>query len=160
MIIAHAPAGYLLYRIFPKSWQTRSILIATLIGAIAPDFDFIVNILGLSEANHRGFITHTPIFWIGLFVFSMLIARMLQRNNRILQAFFYATFLHIALDIPTGIRVWWPFSETLVNWFPQVYSSRLTIAEHLMHPYIIAEFVIWGMAIGLYFHRQWRENKN
>ena len=149
MVIAHAPAGYLLYRILPQSWQTRSVFIATLIGAIAPDFDFIVNILGLSDLNHRFFLTHTPIFWIGLFLISITATHLLKHNTRIVQAFFYATFLHIALDIPTGIRVWWPFSETIINWFPQVYSSRISLTEHLMHPYVIAELAIWAVVIGL-----------
>ena len=160
MIIAHAPAGYLLYRVFPPSWQTRSILITTLIGAIAPDFDFAFNILGLSDLNHRFFLTHTPIFWIVLFGFTILTARLLKQNTRVIQAFFYATFLHIALDIPTGIRVWYPFSETVVNWFPKVYSTRLTAAEHLMHPYVIAEFVIWGIAIGLFVQRHLKKNQS
>ena len=142
MIIAHAPAGYLLSKVFPKSWQTKGVVSATIIGSFAPDFDFIFNILRLSNLNHRFFITHTPFFWIVSYSIALIINKKVHVNSLWIHGFFIGTLLHIALDIPTGIRVLYPFSDSVTNWFPLVYSSRLSVIQTLLHPYVLAEIGI------------------
>ncbi len=158
MIIAHAPAGYLLYRSLPQNWQTKAVLWTTIIGSIAPDFDFIFNILGLSSSNHRFFVTHTPLFWVLLYLSSLGITNFLDKRPYLVHGFFLGTLSHIALDIPTGIRVLYPLSDTVTNWFPLVYGSQLSVMEHLMHPYVLAEIGIWGLAIGLFVQRRLHKN--
>ncbi len=141
MVLAHGPAGYILSRCLPTSWQTTPIVGMAILGSIAPDFDFIVNILGISSQSHRLFITHTPSFWIISWVIALLIAKIGRADARPVHAFFMGTVLHVLLDIPTGIKVWSPFSEQFVELFPDLYFG-VTLVEFLTHPYVIAEGVI------------------
>jgi hypothetical protein len=70
MIFAHAPAGYILTRILQKKLNTKKHLIWGIVASITPDLDLIYKkyfdpIVG---RNHREYITHTPFFWLILFV--------------------------------------------------------------------------------------------
>jgi len=142
MILAHAPSGYLLYQALPKSWKNRKTQIATIIGAVAPDFDLFFNILGFSQLNHRFFISHTPYFWCTLYLLVIIIRRLQRTMQPWIHAFFIGALLHLTLDLPSGIRIFYPLSSYMVNWFPMIYSFDLTTFQHFTHPYILADLGI------------------
>lgn len=146
MVLAHGPAGYLLSRSFPKSWKTAPITLMAILGGIAPDFDFIINILGISDLNHRAFATHTPSFWIMSWLVAWSITKIRRADARPVHAFFMGATLHVLLDIPTGIRVFAPLWNEFILFFPDLYFN-VSLIEFLTHPYVVAEILIILLAL-------------
>lgn len=154
MIISHAPTGYLLYQVLPESWKNHKTFLATLVGSVAPDFDLLINIFGLSNLNHRYFISHTPYVWILAYLAILTLYRTFSTTRPWIHAFFFGTFIHLILDIPTGIQVFYPLSTHMVDWFPLVYSSSLSPFQHFLHPYVITDILLCYLA-----YRVFRQNR-
>ena len=149
MVLAHGPSGYILSRFFPQSWKSPAATGMAILGSIAPDFDFIINILGFSDLNHRLFITHTPSFWIISWLIACVIAKIRRVTAHPVHAFFMGAILHVLLDIPTGIRVFAPLSNEFIEWFPRLYF-QVSLLQFLTHPYVLAEVCIIATAILLW----------
>jgi len=123
MYLAHLPAGYLLTSFIQTKSKNNQYLKLGLVASVAPDFDMIYKILFDSNGyNHRYYITHLPLFWVGLTIISYLTILALfkvkkinlsQKNNYLymLLIFMSNVFLHLALDLPTGLLLLRPFSD-------------------------------------------------
>ena len=126
---AHVTAGYLVTQavdlINPSlGFNSPEIIIAGIFGANIIDFDvFLVK----KPIEHRNTIFHTPIFWIGVFIFLFIIANFL--NNQFITKLFLSFSLgiisHLFLDWYAargkgvgGIRLLYPYSKKHFGLFP------------------------------------------
>jgi hypothetical protein len=65
MILAHLPSGYLFGR--AAGGRDRAVLIAALIGSVAPDFDmFWFHLVDQGQTHHHRFWPHIPMIWAGI----------------------------------------------------------------------------------------------
>jgi len=150
MFIAHAPVSYLANEAIQgkrikklKFNQEVFIALWSLFCGLLPDFDFFV-LLVFSKPSftHHDLITHTFIFWIGLYLLLLLSYKLFYKYlNKKTKAFlnedffkvFSLTFListsfHLLADLlVSGIMVLYPFSTNefsfLQNLFPSSYFT-------------------------------------
>ena len=67
MILAHLPSSYLLGR---AGGGPRAVMIAALIGSVAPDFDMLwFWLVDGGQTHHHRFWPHIPLVWIGIAVY-------------------------------------------------------------------------------------------
>jgi inner membrane protein len=151
MLLAHAPAGYLLTRFLTRTIFKNSIdpkrsdqfyqiiITAGVIGAILPDFDFIYNLFFDSNRTpHHHYITHLPIFWVTLMLLSTIVGMLLKIPKFTITAVTggASALLHLACDTITGDIYWlYPLSDRGFNifavsdvhlWWVQNYLSHWT----------------------------------
>jgi inner membrane protein len=133
MLIAHAPAGYLLSTVLSRTLFKKTevsdttgtfhktFIGAGILGGIFPDFDFIYHVfVDSSRTPHHSYFTHMPIFWAGTWLLLFAIGK-LRRNGQfvaIATSFCAAAMLHVFLDTLTGEIYWlYPFSHKGYNFF-------------------------------------------
>jgi inner membrane protein len=127
MLLAHAPAGYLLTKVLTRTIfkdminPRRSdrfylhVMTAGLFGSILPDFDFIYNIFfDASHSSHHSYITHLPFFWLLLTALSIATGKFSRHKKAavILTTGCLAALLHLVCDTITA-EIYWLFP--LVN---------------------------------------------
>ena len=134
--IAHAVAGYVTYKLFPKSKNLLKIksnnftaLYFTFIG-ISPDLDFIPQLF-TSIKLHRQ-LTHSIFFALIFSLGLWMLYRLFKTKGA--NAFFKLTFItycsHLLLDAlsPVGIPLLKPFSTVMlklpITLFPNVHHSQ------------------------------------
>ncbi|RMH05967.1 MAG: metal-dependent hydrolase [Nitrospirae bacterium] len=123
--IGHSLAGYLVYRAGMSSMPSHThkpMLLACVLVAVGPDFDFLPGLLvGQPALYHQG-ITHSLGMAIGI---SGLVAWGVSRRWHVSQALvtlwgicFFAYGSHLLIDLcgvdhrpPYGIPLLWPFSQ-------------------------------------------------
>ena len=133
MFIAHAPISYLANEAIQrnnikklKPGQEIFIAFWSLFCGILPDFDmFLLMALRRPTFTHHNSITHTFIFWLGIFVLLIILYKLLYRkfNKKtqdflnedftkvFLLTFLIGTFIHLLSDmLVSGIMVLYPFS--------------------------------------------------
>ena len=122
MFIAHLPAGYLWTRFFTAkrgmadvpSSRYRRLMALGLIGSLLPDVDMLYfYLIDNRQHLHHGYWTHIPLFWLGLFVVTLLIGRLLKKPLIAPAAtvLFSNVFVHLFLDTLVGKIPWlYPFS--------------------------------------------------
>jgi|WetSurMetagenome_2_1015567.scaffolds.fasta_scaffold66492_3 inner membrane protein len=131
MLIAHAPAGYLLTRLLSrtlfkdfvipdrKNKKYQWLMAAGILGAIVPDFDFIYHLfIDSARTPHHSYLTHMPVFWLGMLL--ILTSVGIIRKNRMFivlsTTFCLCAVLHLALDTVTGVIYWfYPLSALGIN---------------------------------------------
>jgi len=150
MFIGHLPAAYVLgctavYVLSQTKSDSRNILLAALVGGIIPDLDLIYfYTVGARQSVHHEYWSHTPYYWLLIYVGLSLIALLLRRFGafKLLSVFFSAVVLHLLLDTITGQIQWlYPASTkpfTLVQ-VPAV--NEWWVTNFLMH---------WTFAIELF----------
>ncbi len=74
MLIAHLPAAYLVFRTVAPSLP-RPVLVAGLIGSVAPDLDMFWFVLIDGSVHHHAFLTHRPVFWGMVLLMGLLVGR-------------------------------------------------------------------------------------
>jgi inner membrane protein len=133
MIIAHAPAGYLLARLLSSTmskdlahsdgkdrWH-HTFVAAGILGGIFPDFDLIYQFLfdPLVDSHHAYF-THLPVFWLAAWGLLSGIGTVLKNRSFIALStiFCLSAGLHLVLDTLTGVIFWfYPISGKGINVF-------------------------------------------
>lgn len=124
MLIAHLPAGYILFKALNKKqiYQEKfkkTLLWGILLGSILPDFDtlWFYFISNRSEVHHS-YWTHTPFFWTALCVVVYVVSKFLKMRNVSVFTFgiWISVILHLVLDTIAGqIRWAWPFSNRAIQ---------------------------------------------
>ena len=97
MITAHLPAGYIVGRALPPA---PGVLAAAIVGALAPDLDFLrYYLLDNTQVHHHRYWTHIPAVW-ALIALAVLpaIAQLQPRLVWPAAAFFAGIFSHLLLD--------------------------------------------------------------
>lgn len=143
MILAHLPSGYLLGR--TAGGRDRAILIAALIGSVAPDFDMLwFWLVDGSQTHHHRFWPHIPLVWVGIAAVTLpLIALASRRWLAPAAAFLGAILMHICLDTLNGDIMWgWPASDRLYSLVTVPATRSHWALSFLTHWSFLAEIAI------------------
>ena len=151
MLIAHAPAGYLVGVAAHARWPFVGMAAAGLLGGLAPDLDLIPYRLGLLEGHHRLSLTHWPVVWLGLLALAALLRHPLALT------FAASGLVHCGLDATMAPLYWAaPF-----HWQP----VELVEVPGGWDPYwlgfvfwwtFLPEIAIWAAAIAVWRRRSAR----
>ncbi|MBN2038011.1 MAG: metal-dependent hydrolase [Chitinispirillaceae bacterium] len=163
MLIAHAPAGYLLTRLLSRTLFKNSVLpqrqnrlyrhmiVAGVLGSIIPDFDFIYHIfIDSADTSHHSYLTHMPVFWLGIWI--VLSGIGLIRKNRhlimIATVFSINALAHLALDTITGEIHWfYPVSAIGINLFKVADVHIWWVHNFMYHWTFLIEILIVASAM-------------
>lgn len=144
MFIAHLPAGYLTARGAERCGAKHPLLmVACLLGSIAPDFDLLYFYLVDScRHHHHSYCIHWPVVWLGLLVLSLLwLAWRRSSAAGLAVAFAGNGLLHIALDGVVGdVQLFAPWSD-------EYYALATVPARY--HPWWLNFFLHWSMGLEL-----------
>ncbi len=151
MFIAHLPAGYLLGKAVSKAKLTykKRLVIWTAIGSVLPDIDMLYfYLIDNQSTHHRHYLSHWPLTWIALLLFSLALLKWWPRISVIPFAIAIGGLLHMILD-SVAAPVFWlaPFSETQIELvkIPAVYDNY--IWSFILHWTFLVEILICCIAI-------------
>lgn len=124
MIFAHLPAGYLIARFAYRrlgcdAVSRAAFVLAGLVGAVAPDFDFAYFFLvDGRQHHHHTYFTHFPVFWGALIIVFVIWFCMTRYRFVPALALIFACngFVHLLLDSIAGGIAW------LAPWSGYLYS--------------------------------------
>ncbi|MEM1389370.1 MAG: metal-dependent hydrolase [Pseudomonadota bacterium] len=156
MITAHAPAGYLVGRALSRE---RAVIVAALLGGIAPDFDLIWFYFVDDRAfHHHRYWVHAPAFWAAAALFVAPVLMFAPRHAQaIAVAFLAAIFVHLCLDSVTGGIMWlWPWSDRLISLIEVPPTRSHFLLSFLTHWTMVFEAAIWVAALVVGWG-QWRK---
>ena len=124
MIVAHAPAGYIIGKIYEKCLSldkktANSVVVSAVGGSLFPDLDlFYQHFVDDMKINHHFYPTHIPAYWAGIIIAFILISLLSKRVSHSFIAFFLGVMSHLVLDTPLGGIMWkFPFDMQLINFF-------------------------------------------
>ncbi len=159
MLIAHGPLALLATKVsFAKEIKNlkpdRKVIIFLLafVFGILPDFDFFI-LIALSKPYfiHHEILTHTPIFWILIylllrFLYPLLIGRKDKFIDLILKVFLLSTLSHMVTDMLTGyIAFFYPLYNKGLTLFANILPTN-PFAGYERHPVFILELFISTIA--------------
>ncbi len=148
MFLAHAPISFLGNELIQKKGiaklkQNEKVLvgIAALLFGIIPDIDILILIgAGLPAFIHHTVMSHTPIFYLGIWLLLKLIYWIIKRwfskpvekflnpefVNVLIDTFLIATLLHLAMDIfAEDIMLLYPFTTQNFTLFKYAFEPNL-----------------------------------
>ena len=164
MFIAHAPFAYIANegiqgKKIKKLKFSKEVFIAawSLFCGILPDFDFLI-LLAFKRPSfsHHDLITHTPIFWISLYLLINILYKLLYKHlNKksreflnpkffkiLANTFLIGTLSHLLADLlVSGIMVFYPFSTTDFSLLQNFFTSNYFTGYYLSF-YFAIEFLI------------------
>lgn len=146
MILAHLPSGYLLGR---ASGGGRAVMIAALIGSVAPDFDMLwFWLVDQGQTHHHRFWPHIPLVMLGLAAAALLLTRLVARRWLApVAVFFGAVMMHLVLDTVNGGIGWlWPLNDRLYSLVTVPATRAHWVLSFLTHWSALAELAIIGAA--------------
>ena len=120
MFIAHLPSGYimsvtLLERMRNAPVPAVAVLVAGMIGALAPDLDLAYfYLVDHRQTHHHKYVSHWPLLWFSLALASALCLACARKSKAALLALVLSSggVLHMLLDSVVG-DIWWfaPFID-------------------------------------------------
>jgi hypothetical protein len=162
MFIGHAPSGYimvsLLLKKFPASNISTTICLATgIFGALAPDLDLLYFFLVDHRQHlHHSYVTHFPLFWLGLLSLSAAWLGLANKNKYAALAFIFCLggFVHMILDTIVG-GIWWfaPFIDRSFSLFKVSSYYKPWWLNFILHWSFGLEFCLWIWAFLIYRKR-------
>lgn len=162
MFIAHAPSGYIMAASLLKRTQhirvsAVAIILVSIIGALAPDFDLLYfYLIDNRQTHHHKYITHWPIIWLALLIISALLLRLSKKAKFpfLLLAFSLGGILHVVLDSLVG-DIWWfaPFLDKPYAMFTVPAVFKPWWLNFILHWSFAAEIAICIWAIVIYRRR-------
>ncbi|HEX3020718.1 MAG TPA: metal-dependent hydrolase [Chitinispirillaceae bacterium] len=166
MLIAHAPAGYLLTRllsrtlfknkIIPKRSDRlyQQLMFAGIIGAILPDFDFFYHFfMDPNKISHHSYISHMPVFWFSLMCILILTGNILKNNkiSTISVILCSSAMLHLVCDTITGKIYWlYPLSSRGFNLFAVSDIHIWWVHNYMYHWTFLIEIAIVACAMVIF----------
>lgn len=166
MLIAHAPAGYLITRLLARSVFKNTVrhertdgfyqrlMFAGILGSILPDFDLIYySFFDSSKTAHHGYITHMPVFWLSIWCLCMLIGKIIhdRRTYALGTTLCMNAVVHLVLDTLTGVICWlYPFSIEGVNIFKVANIHIWWVQNYLYHWTFLIEIAITLAAMAVF----------
>ena len=162
MIIAHAPSGYILgtlisRRISRIPISAKAVIVAGIIGALAPDFDMLYfYLIDNRQTHHHKYLSHWPIIWLTLTAASTVwlsVARQ-SRVAFLSFVFFLGGVLHLVLDSFVG-DIWWfaPFIDQPYAMFTIPARFKPWWLSFILHWSFTVELVVCTWAFLLYRKR-------
>lgn len=175
MFLAHAPISFLGNELIQKKGiaklkQNEKVLvgIAALLFGIMPDIDILILIgSGLPSFIHHTVISHTPIFYIGIWLFLKLIYWIVKRwfskpvekflnpefVNVLINTFLIASLLHLAMDIfAEDIMLLYPFTTENYTIFKYAFEPNL-FGGYFMGITFAIEILMVGIFLVYLFNR-------
>lgn len=165
MFIAHLPSGYILAsqlirRAGRLSVPARAILLAGMLGAVAPDFDMLYfYLVDNRQTHHHRYFAHWPIVWFVMALACLLWQRLQPASRQATAALVFSLggILHLLLDSFVG-DIWWlaPFVDRPFALFSVPALYKPWWLNFVLHWSFAAELAIWAWALLLYRRRgQW-----
>ena len=143
MFLAHAPVSYLANESIQKRKISGLKNSLSLFFGILPDFDFfLLSMLRVPTYTHHDFITHTPIYWIGLWLLLILLSKLIYPHlntktrqfltkdflNIILNTFLIAGLSHLLADLlVSDIALLYPISDYPFSILRNIFEPLLDI---------------------------------
>ena len=168
MLLAHAPAGYLLTRFLSRTVYKnkvvpersnplyRKMMIAGIIGGILPDFDFIYHIfVGSAQTSHHAYWTHMPFFWLIIMGILFLTGEILKKKRfqMVASVLCVSALVHLMLDTLTGVIYWfYPLSSKGLNIFT-ITDVHVWWVENFMYHWTFLIEITIVTAAGIIFLR-------
>lgn len=152
MLIAHLPSGYLLGRALGARGR---VMVAALLGAVAPDFDMIWFHLADRTVHHHRFWPHIPALWLAVAVVGLpLVGRFARRWLSAAACFLAGVFLHLVLDSLAGSVMWlWPLDDRLYELVTVQPTHGHWVLSFMAHWTFGAELAICATAAALWLTR-------
>jgi Predicted membrane-bound metal-dependent hydrolase (DUF457). len=149
MFIAHLPSGYLmsialLERIKHLPVPASMVILAGMLGALAPDFDLsYFYLVDQRQTHHHRYVTHWPLLWLVLAAVSAVWLRCSRESRGAVLAlvFCLGSLLHIVLDSFVG-DIWW-----LAPFVDRPYA--LFTVPALVQPWWLNFMIHWSFAVEL-----------
>lgn len=172
LLPTHIAAGFLLGDFLAgaasRSGQSATIakrtLLTTIVFSVLPDLDIVWFTLrhhsvpwGDAAGAHHRYITHLPIFYLGLALVAFIVSRRFPAVSPwLITAGLVGSLGHLILDsflIGWGIMWLYPFSHELVGWNVVTYKYRSAwgdqwLLHYLRSPYSLVEYGLIAVAIG------------
>ena len=153
MMIAHAPAGYILGR---TAKVQRKLLVVVLLAAMLPDFDMLwFHLVDGRSVHHHRYWTHAPGFWMMIAAVVLPVVAVRQpRWQWPAILCFIAILLHLVLDTFVGDIMWlWPFSTEFFHivTVPAIHNNW--VLSFVLHWSFLAELLICAVALILFLRR-------
>lgn len=162
MIIAHLPSGYILASLLLKRVgrlpvRPRTILLAGILGAVAPDFDMLYfHLVDNRQTHHHRYFVHWPILWFGIALLFMLWQRLAPASGRAIAGLVFSLggILHLLLDSFVG-DIWWlaPFIDRPFALFSVQAVFKPWWLNFILHWSFAIELAIWLWALLIYRRR-------
>lgn len=121
MLVAHAPAGYIVGKLFglfsrDDPAKKNRIVLAGILGSLTPDLDILYQtFVGDAKVNHHLYLSHVPAFWVFFFFLALPVSLILRKHRLILVSFFTGILSHVVLDTPMGGIMWkYPYDKKLI----------------------------------------------
>jgi len=162
MLIGHFPAGFifsslLVSKLADRGFDLRYVVLAGVIGAVAPDLDmFYFYLIDNRQHHHHTYWPHFPIVWLSLLmVFSLWFLFAAKKTIALLGLAFSANGLvHMLLDSIVG-NIWWfapildkPFAMFTV---PALYNPWWL--NFVFHWSFVLELIVLSWAIFLWYRK-------
>jgi len=153
MLIAHAPAGYILGR---AAKVKRNVMLAVLLASVLPDFDMLwFHLVDGGNVHHHRYWTHTPGFW--MVIFALVLPVISVRKPQWLwpaALCFVAILLHLLMDTFVGDIMWlWPFSTEFFHIVTVPKTHNNWVLSFVMHWSFLVELLICAVALILFLRR-------
>lgn len=133
-------------------------------GAIAPDFDMLYfHFIEHGQTHHHRYITHWPVFWLGLIASNFIVCALWMRSALAFLALVFGLggFLHVVLDSFVGdIWLFAPFLDKPFALFAVSARFKPWWLSFLLHWSFAVEIIICLWAYLLYRRRQVRHPGN
>jgi inner membrane protein len=159
MLIAHLPSGYIVAHLSRQYRQlgTKTVVAATLFGAIFPDIDMVYfYLIDNQQTHHHEYITHWPLLYAFLFVIgiSLYIANQ-SKPFFFLVWFSIAAIMHMMLDSIAAPMMWFaPFSDWKLELIEIPASQSHWILSFLVHWTFLLELSLCTLALFLYVRKR------
>ena len=162
MFIAHLPSGYILSTLLVErarqlSISTRTLILAGVLGAVAPDFDLLYfYLVDNRQTHHHRYFVHWPILWFGMAFICMLWRQLAPASGRTIAALVFSLggILHLLLDTFVG-DIWWlaPFHGQPFALFSVPAVFKPWWLNFILHWSFAVELAIWLWALLIYRRR-------
>lgn len=114
MIIAHAPAGYLLANGLMRGLAAtpvtaKAVLAAGVMGALVPDLDMAYfHLIDNRQTHHHRYFSHWPVIWLSLAALAALWFGCVRQSKAAVLSLVFCLggVLHVILDSFVG-DIWW-----------------------------------------------------
>lgn len=169
MLLGHPFIGYLTGKLYQEKYnikltESQQLFwnVIAVIFAIGPDFDFFVGpAVGVPTWLHRYFMMHTPFFWLAMFGIIWVAYRFLGSYStkiktlvnpkfvkHLITLAMFNSMIHLVVDILIGgIKVLYPFSNTMYTVFGQIMPYPADRTTYFLHPLFIIEILVLFMGI-------------
>jgi inner membrane protein len=125
-----------------------------LIASVLPDLDLLYFFLvDQRQHNHHSYWPHIPAIWIGLFVLSFAVIKLLRKSRWLpyLFIFYFNILLHLLLDTLVGGIAWlYPFDAGLISLFTVPANESHWLLSFIWHWSFLVELLFIYVAANVF----------